>query len=528
VASRAIFVFPPFRLDPANEQLWRNANLVDLRPKTFEVLLYLVRNSQRLVTKRELLESVWAGVSVSDELLRGYIRELRDALGDDAKKPRYIETVPTRGYRFLPSVDESSGQTQHTQPKPAGPKPGKATRELRVGILHSLTGTMASTESPVVDATLLAIEEINERGGILGREIQPVVIDGASDERAFARQAEALIAEARVCAIFGCWTSASRKSVLPIVEQRDHLLIYPTQYEGMERCPNIFYTGAAPNQQIIPAVSWTVGFLRKKRFFLVGWNSVYSKAANAIIRDEVEACGGEIVGEEYVLPDSTEVTRVVRTIAQTEPDLIFNSLVGDMNLFYTRLLRAAGITPEKIPTIYFSVGEIELQSLSAKEIVGDYASWNYFQSLDRPENHAFVKRFRSRYGRHRVVADTMEAGYSGVHLWAQAACSADPDDLAAIRRALPNQSFEAPGGRVRIDAENQHTWKTMRLGRIVEGGQFEIVWSSEKPIRPEPWPASRSPDAWKAFLNKLYKTWGGNWTKSQSVNSPVDDCHSQE
>jgi DNA-binding winged helix-turn-helix (wHTH) protein len=161
VASRATFVFPPFRLDTANEQLWRDSNLVDLRPRTFEVLLYLVQNAQRLVTKRELLDSVWAGASVSDELLRGYIRELRDALGDDAKKPRYIETVPTRGYRFLPWVnDESSVQTPPSELKPA-----KAPRELRVGILHSLTGAMGSTESPVVDATLLAIEEINERGG---------------------------------------------------------------------------------------------------------------------------------------------------------------------------------------------------------------------------------------------------------------------------------------------------------------------------------------------------------------------------
>ena len=189
----AMFVFSPFRLDTGNERLWRDSNVVNLRPKTFEVLLYLAQNAQRLVTKRELLDSVWAGASVSDELLRGYIRELRDALGDDAKKPRFIETVPTRGYRFLPSVsDESSRQ------RPSDLKPARAPQELRVGILHSLTGTMALTESPVIDATLLAIEEINERGGIGGREIQPVVIDGASDERAFARQAAALIAEAKV------------------------------------------------------------------------------------------------------------------------------------------------------------------------------------------------------------------------------------------------------------------------------------------------------------------------------------------
>lgn len=513
-----IFVFQQFRLDTANEQLWRDSSLVNLRPKTFAVLLYFVRNSRRLVTKRELLDGVWAGASVGDELLRGYIRELRDALGDDAKVPRYIETVPARGYRFLPAVEDECFLSTQTPPS----KSTKSLQELRVGILHSLSGTMASTESPVVDATLLAIAEINERGGISGREIQAVVLDGASDESAFARQASALISEEDVRVIFGCWTSASRKSVLPIVEQQDHLLMYPTQYEGMEQCANIFYTGAAPNQQIIPAVRWTVGFLRKKRFFLVGWNSVYSRAANAIIRDEVEASGGEIVGEEYVLPDSTEVTRVVRTIARTEPDLIFNSLVGDMNLFYTRLLRAAGVTPARIPTVYFSVGEIELASLSPKEIVGDYAAWNYFQSLDRPENHAFVKRFRSRYGSHRVIADTMEAGYLGVHLWAQAAQVAGPDDVAAIRQALPNQSFDAPGGRVRIDGENQHTWKTMRLGRIVDRGQFEIAWSSEKPIRPEPYPASRSPAAWQEFLNKLYKSWGGNWTKPPDAFSQAE------
>ena len=225
---------------------------------------------------------------------------------------------------------------------------------------------MAWTEGPVVDATLLAIEEINARGGILGREVLPVVVDGRSEETVFARHAEGLIAREEVCTIFGCWTSASRKSVLPLVEKKDHLLVYPTQYEGMEQCPNIFYTGAAPNQQIVPAVQWAFGFLRKKRFFLVGWNSVYSRAANAIIRDEVEGLGGEILGEEYVLPDSTQVTRVVRTIAKSKPDVIFNSLVGDTNLFYTRLLRAAGISPEKVPTVYFSIGEIELQSLSTK------------------------------------------------------------------------------------------------------------------------------------------------------------------
>jgi len=519
VTSRDTLVFQPFRLDLANEQLWRESTLIPLRPKTFGVLLYLARNAQRLVTKQELLENIWTDTVVSDELLRGYIRELRETLGDDARKPRYIETVPARGYRFLLRVElEAPSSPVGTRTEIPSPetKPRKTHNELRVGILHSLTGTMAWTEGPVVDATLLAIEEINGRGGILGREILPVVVDGRSEETVFSYHAERLIAREEACAIFGCWTSASRKSVLPIVEKKDHLLVYPTQYEGMEQCPNIFYTGAAPNQQIIPAVQWAFGFLRKKRYFLVGWNSVYSRAANAIIRDEVEELGGAIVGEEYVLPDTVEITRVVRAIARSKPDVIFNSLVGDTNLFYTRLLRAAGITPAKVPTVYFSVGEIELLSLSTKETLGDYAAWNYFQSLDRPKNHIFVEKVRHRYGRQRVTADPMEAGYLGVHLWAQAVEEAGTTDTSAVREALRRQKFDAPSGPVRIDSENQHTWKTVRLGKIVEGGQFEIVWSSEKPIRPEPYPRSRPAAAWDEFLAGLYRQWHGHWTKPQN------------
>jgi urea transport system substrate-binding protein len=514
-------LFPPFRLDPVNQQLWRKSKLLNLRPKTFQVLRYLVQHSQRLVTKQELLEKVWADSVVSDELLRGYVSELREVLGDKAKKPKYIETVVARGYRFLPHVESESPAALNNErdlPSPFVEESRRRTHtghpaELLVGILHSLTGTMAWTESPVVDATLLAIEQLNQRGGVGGRRIRPLIIDCESSEAIFARQAERLIRQDKVCTLFGCWTSASRKAVLPILEELDHLLIYPTQYEGMEECRNIFYTGAAPNQQIIPAVRWAFGFLRKKRFFLVGWNSVYSRAANAIIRDEVEALGGKIVGEEYLLPRSNEVTRVVRQIVQDEPEVIFNSMVGDMNLFYTRLLRAAGMTPDKVPTVYFSISEIELMSLTTTEILGDYGAWNYFQSVDRPANRAFINAVRSRYGTQRVTADPMEAAYLGVHLWAQAVEAAGDPDVPAIRRALRTQSFDGPGGPVQIDPENQHTWKTMRLGKIVEGGQFEVVWSSEKPIRPEPYPSSRSPAAWQEFLDDLFKQWDGHWTK---------------
>jgi urea transport system substrate-binding protein len=384
---------------------------------------------------------------------------------------------------------------------------------IPVGILHSLTGYMAWSESPVVDATLLAIEEINQRGGVLGRRIQPLVVDGRSDERTFSVEAKQLITENSVCTLFGCWTSASRKMVLPIVEQHDHLLVYPTRNEGLEQSPNILYTGATPNQQVIPAVRWACSSLRKKRFFLVGSNSIYSHATNAIIRDEVDALGGEIVGEEYLPPLGADVAAVTRTITRSKPDLIFSSVAGDSNVHFTRALRAAGVTPGKVPTVYFCISEIELLSFSAREVIGDYAAWNYFQSLDSLENQAFVNRFRTRYGLQRAIADPMEAGYIGVHLWARAIEAAGSDDIPAIRQALRNMSLKAPEGPVQIDQANQHTWKTVRLGKVIEGGQFEVIWSSEGPIRPEPFPSSRPPSAWRAFLEDLYKRWHGHWTK---------------
>ena len=392
-------------------------------------------------------------------------------------------------------------------------QPGQvlAARPLLVGVIHSLSGTMVNSEAPVVDATLLAIEEINQRGGIRGRKVEVLVRDGQSDGLTFAREAERLITRDRVCTLFGCWLSACRKQVLPVVEEHNHLLIYPKTYEGLEQSPCVVYLGAAPNQYILPAVRWAVTSLGKRRFFLVGLDQVYARAANAIIRDEVTALGGEIAGEEYLLMSSTEVADAVHRIAESAPDMILNTLAGDRNVPFTRALRAAGVTPDRVPTIHFSASEIELRSLSARETAGNYAAWNYFQNLDRPENLAFVQRFQARYGRQRVTGDPMVAAYVGVHLWAQAVEAADSDDPQVIRQALRGQSFCGPGGVVRIDPENQHTWKVFRLGKIVEGGQFEVIASSEEPIRPEPYAASRSPAAWNAFLADLQQRWDGLW-----------------
>jgi urea transport system substrate-binding protein len=381
---------------------------------------------------------------------------------------------------------------------------------ITVGVLHSLTGTMAISERSVVDATLLAIEEINEAGGLLGREVRAVVMDGKSDSASFALAAEHLISETRASVVFGCWTSASRKTVRPIFERHDHLLFYPVQYEGLEASANIIYTGAAPNQQILPAVRWAFDNLGK-RFFLVGSDYVFPRTANAIIKDQLTALGGEIVGEEYILLGSQDVADAVAKIVAAEPDVILNTINGDSNIPFFRALRMAGISPEQIPTMSFSIGEAELGKFEDNSMQGDYACWSYFQGVDTPENRKFVKRFKRRYGRNRVTSDPLEAAYFGVNLWAQAVRSAGSPDAGQVRRALAGQSFDAPEGLVHIDGNNNHCWKFVRIGRVGAQGQFDEVWSSGRPVRPIPYPAYRSRVEWDHFLDSLYTGWGQHW-----------------
>jgi urea transport system substrate-binding protein len=388
-------------------------------------------------------------------------------------------------------------------------RPGAA-GPIVVGVLHSLTGSMAASEAPVADAALLAIEELNEAGGVLGRPVRAIVVDGRSDAETFAREAERLITRERVVTVFGCWTSASRKTVKPVFERHGHLLVYPVQYEGLEDSPNIVYTGAAPNQQLIPAIKWSFDHLGQ-RFFLVGSDYVFPRTAHAIIRDQVTALGGAVVGEAYLPLGSRDVGPVVAAIGAARPQVILNTINGDTNIAFFRALRAAGITPATVPTMSFSFAEPELRRLPAPEMAGDYATLNYFQSVDREQNRRFVERYRRRFGADRVTSDPIEAAYFGVHLWAQAVEDAGVAEVRAIRNAIKRQSYDAPGGVVYVEPENQHTWKVVRIGRIRADGQFDVVWTSEKPIRPVPYPIYRSREEWTAFLDGLYRSWGGAW-----------------
>lgn len=393
------------------------------------------------------------------------------------------------------------------------------TPPLRVGILHSQQGTMAISETAVLKSTLMAIEEINRAGGLLGRKIEPVIADGKSEPAQFAAEAERLITEEKVSVVFGCWTSASRKSVKPVFEKHQHLLFYPVQYEGLEQSPNIIYTGAAPNQQVMPAVSYCLEKLGR-RVFLVGSDYVYPRTANAIIKDQLTALGGEVVGERYLPLGGTRAESIVAEIVATKPDVILNTINGDSNVAFFRALRAAGVTPQTIPTMSFSIGETELQHLDTRSMAGDYASWNYFQSLDTPENKRFVEAFRKIAGPNAVTSDPVEAAYFGVHLWAQAVREAGTDDPAAVRRAIRGQGYAAPEGLVYVDGDTQHTWKTVRIGRIREDGQFDIIWASRKPVRPLPFPIFRTRREWENHLSDLNKAWDGLWSNPRAKEDP--------
>jgi urea transport system substrate-binding protein len=387
---------------------------------------------------------------------------------------------------------------------PAGPP-------IRIGVLHSRTGTMAISERPVIDAVLLAVEEINEAGGLLGRRVEAVLADGQSDETVFAREAERLIRHDRVCTLFGCWTSASRKAVVPVVTRHDHLLFYPVQYEGLEQSPHVVYLGPVPNQQILPALRWLVGFEGKRRWFLVGSDYVFPVAANAVIRDEARARGCVVVGETYLLLAATEVGPVVRQIVKARPDLIVNTINGDTNITFFRALRQAGIAPGDVPTLSLSISEEELSALGPRASAGDYVAANYFQSLDSPSNQEFLGRFGRRYGPERVVSSAMQTAYAGVHLWAKAVREAGRDDAAAIREAVKGQTIDAPQGTVRIDPATLHAVQVARVGRM-DAGRLGEVYRSPQPVVAEPFPGPRSRQQWVTFLEDLHRRWGGRWS----------------
>jgi urea transport system substrate-binding protein len=380
-----------------------------------------------------------------------------------------------------PAAAEATAPAAEEAAAPAGDT-------IKVGILHSLSGTMSISEVSVKDATLLAIEEINAAGGIMGKMIEPIIEDGASDWPTFAEKARKLIQQDQVAVVFGCWTSASRKAVLPVFEELNGLLFYPVQYEGLESSPNIFYTGAEPTQQIIPGIEFLINELGSKKIYLLGSDYVFPRTANLIIKAQLEAAGVELAGEEYVPLGGTEFSTIISKIQEAAPDAIFNTLNGDSNVAFFKQFKDAGYTPETLPVISVSVAEEEVRGIGAENIAGHYTAWNYYQTTATPENEKFVAAYKAAYGDDRVTADPIEAGYFGVYAWKALVEAAGSTDVAAVTAAADASEIEiaAPGGPIKVDGETQHMYKTVRIGQIGADGLITEVWASEGPVKPDP------------------------------------------
>ena len=353
---------------------------------------------------------------------------------------------------------------------------------------------------------------------MLGKKIVPIISDGKSNWSHFAKEAERLIVEEKVSVIFGCWTSACRKTIKPIIEKHNHLLFYPIQYEGLEQSPNIIYTGATPNQQIIPAVKWAFENLGKK-FFLVGSDYIFPRTANFIIKDQLKILGGEVLGEEYVSLGSTQFEKTIEKIRQTKPDVILNTINGDSNIAFFQKLRKSGIISEETPTISFSIAENEIQKIGVHNVVNDYASWNYFQNIKTENNQNFVKKIKSKSKGISVLNDPMESVYISFKFWVHAVEKAGTPNTLEVMNKLKGISLMAPEGYVYLDPRNKHTWKTSRIGKIQSDGNFKIIWSSSDPVRPLPFLRYRSKLEWEQFLSGLYRQWDNNWENPRSQAS---------
>ncbi len=403
---------------------------------------------------------------------------------------------------------------------------------IKVGILHSLSGTMAISETSLKDVALMAIEELNEKGGVLGRKIEPIVVDPASNWPLFAEKARELIQKEKVAVVFGCWTSVSRKSVLPVFEELNGLLFYPVQYEGEESSYNVFYTGAAPNQQAIPAVEYLMSDQGggAKRFVLLGTDYVYPRTTNKILRYFLKSKGvAEADIMEQYTPfghsDYQTIVADVKKFATGKRTAVISTINGDSNVPFYKELANQGLKAEDTPVVAFSVGEEELRGIDTKPLVGHLAAWNYFMSIDTPENKQFIAKWKAYVKKHnlpggdkRVTNDPMEATYIGIKMWAQAVAQAGTTEIGAVRQAIGYQKVKAPSGfDIQMDAENHHLHKPVLIGEVQENGQFQVVWKTPGPIKAQAW-SPFIPDSAKKVANWNYPWVCGNCTEPKYKN----------
>ena len=370
---------------------------------------------------------------------------------------------------------------------------------VRIGILHSLTGTMAISETSLRDAAQMAVEEINAAGGVLGRPLEPVIADGGSNWDLFEERARELLTEQRVAVVFGCWTSISRKAVLPVFEELNGLLFYPVQYEGEEMSPNIFYLGATPNQQLIPGADFLMRAEggAKKKFYLLGTDYVFPRTANRVLKAHLANSGiaASNIVEEYTPfghADYASIVARIKAFGKNGDAAVLSTINGDSNLAFYSEFAKQGLTPATIPVMAFSLAEDELRAMSSRDLVGHLTAWNYYQSIDTPENKRFVGAFKAFAERNglpdggrRVTDDPIEAAYAGVYVWKAAVERAQSFEVDKVRAAVLGLNFDAPGGGKRMHRTNHHTYKPAYVGRVRADGQFDILWRSQGLLEPQ-------------------------------------------
>jgi urea transport system substrate-binding protein len=361
--------------------------------------------------------------------------------------------------------------------------------EVTVGQLHSATGTMAISETGSIQAERLAIDQINASGGVLGRKIKIIQEDGASDWPTFAEKAKKLLVADKVAAVFGCWTSASRKAVLPVFEKENGLLYYPTFYEGLEQSKNVFYTGQEATQQILAGLDWLNKEKKAKTYFLIGSDYIWPRTSNKIARKHIEnVLHGTVVGEEYYPLGHTQFGSLINKIKLKKPDAIYAIVVGGSNVSFYKQLKAAGVTSDKQTLLTISVTEDELLGIGGENVAGFYAAMKYFQSLDNDNNKKFVKAFKAKYGGTAVIGDVTQAAYLGPWLWKAAVEKAKSFDVDKVVAASPNIELKtAPEGYVKIHASNHHLWSKLRIGQVQANGQYKVLYESSL-IEPNPFP----------------------------------------
>jgi len=390
-------------------------------------------------------------------------------------------------------------------------------KTVTIGMLHSQTGPLAISATSLRDIEIHAIERINATGGLLGREIVASAPDTRSRTALFPKRARQLLDEG-VVALFGCWTSSSRKAVLPIVEEAKTLLYYPVQYEGNESSPYVVYGGMVPNQQVLPTLDWLAGAGGgfRKKVFLIGSDYVFPRTANFVAKKVLKSRGTElqVVGEEYLPLGDRDFSGVVEKLLDSGADCVLSTVNGDSNLGLFAALAEARVDPARIPVVATSIAEDELRNLLPAQVKGHYATCCYFQSLDTPANRIWVDGFRREFGYDRVTDDPMEPAWCLVHLWKKAVEKAGSFDTQAIRQAFRDGlEFDGPGGRVRLDPKTQHTSKYFRLGRIRDDRQFDIIQSSPEPIAPDPYPEIAFPG------------WSVDWTRDGVTRGTEVDIH---